>query len=58
MIEHLCAPFTSMGQAPCWRRLLGGFVLDKLQPHSPTGGINAFRVRLSLSQGREERLGD
>jgi hypothetical protein len=25
MIEHLCPPFTSMGQAPCWRRLLGHY---------------------------------
>src|SRR5215213_4075490 len=38
--------------------VLGGFVLDNLQPHSPTGGINAFGVRLSLSQGEKEKLGD
>jgi hypothetical protein len=29
--------------------------LDNLQPQSATGGINAFRVRLSLSQGQEEK---
>ena len=32
--------------------------MDNLQPHSPTGGINAVRVRLSPSQGQEEKLGE
>ena len=45
---------------PCaeYLDILGGFVLENLQPNSPTGGINAFRVSLSLSQGQEEKLGD
>jgi rod shape-determining protein MreB and related proteins len=32
--------------------MLGGFVLDNLQPHSPTGGINALRVRLSFRRDK------